>query len=65
MPLAPSLVIDGLTWRDVVWRTMTNTRGTSLVAHADLRRLPPGDYTAVIQKARVPLSERALVRLPV
>jgi len=63
--LDPSLLIGGLEWNDVTWRTMSNPRGISLVAHADLRRLPPGDYTAVIQKARVPLAERALVRLPV
>lgn len=63
--LDPSLLIGGLEWNDVTWRTMSNPRGISLVAHADLRRLPPGGYTAVIQKARVPLAERALVRLPV
>lgn len=63
--LDPSLLIGGLEWNDVTWRTMSNPRGISLVAHADLRRLPPGHYTAVIQKARVPLAERALVRLPV
>ncbi|HET7435039.1 MAG TPA: hypothetical protein VFN10_10055, partial [Thermoanaerobaculia bacterium] len=63
--LDPSLIIGGLEWNDVTWRTMSNPRGISLVAHADLRRLPHGDYTAVIQKARVPLAERALVRLPV